>query len=102
MRLALQTDTPIVPIGVVGAEEQLPSFYNARTLARAIGALALPIVPTPLPLPVKYRIYFGEPMRFSGNPDDEDRIVRSKVDEVTSAIDDLIARGLRERRGVFH
>ena len=41
-------------------------------------------------------------MRFSGNPDDEDRIVRSKVDEVTSAIDDLIARGLRERRGVFH
>ena len=102
MRLALQTDTPIVPIGVVGAEEQLPSFYNARTLARAIGAPALPIVPTPLPLPVKYRIYFGEPMRFVGDPNDEDRIVRSKVDEVTSAIDDLIARGLRERRGVFH
>ena len=63
---------------------------------------ALPIVPNLVfPLPVKYRIYFGEPMRFTGDPDDEDRVIRDKVDQVQGAIESLLARGLRERPGIF-
>src|SRR5438270_11819565 len=30
MRLALETSTPIVPVGVVGAEEQAPAFFDWR------------------------------------------------------------------------
>ncbi|MCB9506346.1 MAG: acyltransferase family protein [Myxococcales bacterium] len=102
MRLALETDTPIVPIAVVGAEEQIPSVYNARHIGRMLGAPALPVSPTLVfPLPVKYRIYFGEPMRFSGDPDDEDRAIAAQVREVTSAIEGMIARGLAERDGLF-
>lgn len=102
MRLALETRTPIVPIGVVGAEEQLPALYNAEGLARVLGMPSLPISPTlVLPLPVKYRIYFGEPILFEGDPDDEDRAIRERVDVVTTAIRALLERGLSERTGIF-
>jgi 1-acyl-sn-glycerol-3-phosphate acyltransferase len=109
MRLALETGTPIVPVGVVGAEEQLPAIYNAEKLGRLLGSPALPVTPTfPLlglaggvPLPVKYHLYFGEPLHFEGAPDDEDRIIRAHVEVVRDAIRELLATGLQERRGIF-
>jgi 1-acyl-sn-glycerol-3-phosphate acyltransferase len=75
MRLALETNTPIVPVGIVGAEEQQPGFANLEGSARgsdfplcrsrsarrgwvcSVRAFALP---------VKYHIYFGEPLHFDG------------------------------------
>ena len=102
MRLAIRTRTPIVPIAVVGAEEQLPSFYNAESVAKALGMPALPLIPTLfVPLPVRYRIYFGEAMHFDGDPDDEDRVLQTKVDAVRHTISAMIDRGLRERPGIF-
>ena len=35
-----------------------------------------------MPLPVKYRLYFGEPMHFTGDPDDDDDILDDKVKQV--------------------
>ncbi|HEY8492516.1 MAG TPA: glycerol acyltransferase, partial [Myxococcota bacterium] len=54
-----------------------------------------------LPLPVKYRIYFGEPMHFEGSPNDEDAVIEAKVAQVREAIEALFERGLEERKGVF-
>lgn len=102
MRLALRTRTPIVPVSVVGAEEQIPAFWNARKFARLFGMPALPIGPTfMLPLPVRYRIYFHEPILFEGDPDDEDRAIRAHVDTVVRKIEEGIARGLSERPSIF-
>jgi 1-acyl-sn-glycerol-3-phosphate acyltransferase len=109
MRLALETGTPIVPVGVVGGEEQMPSIWNVRSVARFLNMPAFPITPTwpllgplgALPLPVKYRLYFGEPMTFTGDPDDEDRVIGDKVESVREAIEGLLERGLAERKGVF-
>ncbi len=109
MRLALETDTPIVPVAIVGSEEQHPSFANLEGVARMFGAPALPITATfpwlgplgLLPLPVKYRIYFGEPQRFDGEASDEDEIIDVKVDEVKAKIAGMLARGRREREGIF-
>lgn len=109
MRLALATGTPIVPVSVVGAEEQMPTIYDVKSLAKLLGMPAFPITPTwpllgplgALPLPVKYRIYFGEPLRFEGDPDEEDRVVGGHVERVREAISQMIERGLEERRGVF-
>src|SRR5258708_21952464 len=69
MRLALETNTPIVPVGVVGAEEQAPAFFDFKAGAKLLRLPALPITLTgvPLPLPVKYHLWFGPPMRFSGS-----------------------------------
>ena len=101
MRLALQTHSPIVPVAVIGGEEQLPSFHNSRTLARLFAAPAFPVGPTLLPLPVKYRLYFGEPMLFEGDFEADDRYIEPKVRSVRSTLQALIHKGLRERKHVF-
>jgi 1-acyl-sn-glycerol-3-phosphate acyltransferase len=105
MRLALQTNTPIVPVAVVGAEEQAPAI-NIKPLARLLGAPSFPVVPYPpfvpiLPLPVKYRVYFGEPMRFEGDPDDDEEVLEDQVRSVKNRIQSMIHLGLRGRKHVF-
>jgi len=109
MRLALETTTPIVPVGIVGSEEQQPGLANLSGLGRLLGMPSFPITlgfpwlgPLGmLPLPVKYRIYFGEPLRFEGDSSDEDAVVQKHVDVVKKSITDMFRRGLAERRGVF-
>jgi 1-acyl-sn-glycerol-3-phosphate acyltransferase len=109
MRLALATDTPIVPIAVIGSEEQAPGIANFESLGRLLGAPAFPITLTwpwlgPLgmiPLPVKYHIHFGEPLHFTGNANDEDEVIAEKVDEVKGSIAGMFAQGLATRRGIF-
>jgi 1-acyl-sn-glycerol-3-phosphate acyltransferase len=103
MRLALETQTPIVPIGVVGAEEQAPALMDVKPLAKLLGFPAFPITPTllPFPLPVKYHLHFGDPLTFQGRPDDEDAELEKKVKVVKNAVQQLIRGGLQERKGVF-
>lgn len=105
MRLALETNTPIVPVAVVGAEEQAPAV-NVKPLARLMRAPAFPVVPYPpfvplVPLPVKYRLYFGEPLHFEGDADDDDEILEEQVRTVKNRIQSMIYLGLRERSHVF-
>jgi 1-acyl-sn-glycerol-3-phosphate acyltransferase len=109
MRLALSTRTPIVPIAVVGSEEQAPGIANLEHLGRLLGMPAFPLTLTwpwlgPLgmvPLPVKYRIYFGEPMQFEGNPNDEDEVIAEQVDRVKEEIAGMLATGLATRPSIF-
>ena len=105
MRLALATGTPIVPVAVIGAEEQAPAI-NVKPLARLLGTPSFPIVPYPpfiplVPLPVKYRLHFGEPMTFTGDPDDDDEVMGDKVTAVKRRLESLIHVGLQERKHVF-
>ena len=68
---ALRTAVPIIPTSVVGAEEIYPLVGNIPSLARLLGIPYLPITPLfpllgPLglvPLPSKWLIEFGEPIR---------------------------------------
>ncbi len=103
MRLALEAEAPIVPVGIVGAEEQAPALANLRSLARLLAMPALPITPTPfaLPLPTRYHIHFGDPMRFTGSADDEDAVLEGKVNEVKGAVQKLLDDGVRARKHVF-
>jgi hypothetical protein len=55
----------------------------------------------PLPLPAKYRIYFGDPLVFPGQADDEDAELDKKVAMVRDTIQQMIHRGLAERKHVF-
>jgi 1-acyl-sn-glycerol-3-phosphate acyltransferase len=109
MRLALMTNTPIVPVAVVGAEEQTINLVNFAPLAKMLGMPAVPITPcTPflgplaiMPLPTKYHIYFGKPMQFSGNPNDEDVVIEDKVKRVRGTIQRMLRDGLKARKHVF-
>jgi len=109
LRLALETDTPIVPVGIVGSEEQSPGLLRSHWLGKLVGAPVAPITLTfPwlglasfLPLPVKFRLHFGEPLRFDGDANDEDAVIEKKVDVVKDAIRAGIAEGLAARKGWF-
>ena len=109
VRLALETATPIVPIGIVGSEEQSPGLANLRGLGRLIGSPAFPITATfPflglagfLPLPVKFHIHFGSPLQFEGDPNEEDSAIQERVDVVKDEIRRLIADGLAARKSWF-
>lgn len=109
MRLALQTNTPIVPVSVIGAEESIPSIYNFKGLADLLGA---PYVPIPLtlpllgplaymPLPTRFEITFGEPMVFDGDFDDEDDVIQEKVDVVRNRVQQMVDEGVARRSSIF-
>jgi 1-acyl-sn-glycerol-3-phosphate acyltransferase len=107
MRLAIETDTPIVPIAVIGGEEQYVSVANVEALAKLFRMPAFPILPQLLlpggqfPLPTKYRIYYGEPMRFRGDPDDDDAVIEEKVWLVRQTIQSMVNRGVKARKHIF-
>jgi 1-acyl-sn-glycerol-3-phosphate acyltransferase len=103
MRIAVDTQTPILPVAVIGAEEQAPALFDFKQVAKMIGFPALPITPTllPLPLPVKYHLWFGEPMRFSGGNEDDDVELERKVAAVKRSIEGLLRRGLAARSSIF-
>jgi 1-acyl-sn-glycerol-3-phosphate acyltransferase len=69
---ALLCRTPIVPVAVVGSDDQTPIFYDVKPLAKWLGLPAIPITPTfpllgplgLLPYPVKYRVVYGRPLAF--------------------------------------
>jgi len=109
MRIALATGTPIIPVGIVGHEESIPSVAKLASLSKLLG---IPYVYVPaslpflgplalLPMPTKFYIQIGEPMFFEGSPDATEREVALKVEEVKDAIRGLIDRGLEKRRGIF-
>jgi 1-acyl-sn-glycerol-3-phosphate acyltransferase len=109
MRLALQTDTPIVPVSVVGSEESIISLHDARGLAKLFGMPYFPISPllpllgplAYLPLPTRFHITFGEPMRFIGAFDDEDAAIDEKVAVVQGTVQRMVDESRRARRSVF-
>jgi 1-acyl-sn-glycerol-3-phosphate acyltransferase len=106
MRLALETKAPIVPIAVIGGEEQYPAVADLKPLAKLLHMPAFPLLPQLLvgmllPLPTRYRIYFGRPMSFQGDPDEDDLDVGVRVNKVRSEIQRMIDNGLAERESVF-
>jgi 1-acyl-sn-glycerol-3-phosphate acyltransferase len=110
MRLALETGAAIVPVGIVGAEEQQPGLANLEGFGKKLGLPSFPITVTapwfgPLgmafALPVKYHIHFGEPLSFDGRADDEDGAIEGRVEVVKEAIAGLLEEGLASRNGIF-
>jgi len=101
-------DTPIVPIAVTGAEEQYVSLGNLDGVAKLFRVPSVPLIPQlllpggQLPLPVKYKIVFGDPLRFEGDhDDDDDAAIGEKVAVVRSAIERMLEDGLKRRRSIF-
>ena len=103
--LAIRNSTPILPVGIIGAEEQLPSVFASRRLGKMFGIEAVPIPIVPLPLPVRYRIFYGDLITEHLNRDsseaDDPKVVEALAHKVQHAVDALLQEGLRERTGIF-
>lgn len=99
MHLAMQHDTPIVPIGVVGCEETMPSLANVEPVAKALGLPYFPLA-FPVPLPARVILNFGEPMHFDNDVHSE-AAVTERTEMVKARIRELIEAGLDARSSVF-
>ncbi|HEY8210488.1 MAG TPA: lysophospholipid acyltransferase family protein [Myxococcaceae bacterium] len=99
-KLAVRSGLPIVPVAIIGAEEAWPLLAKLPT--RFLGLPYWPI--TPPPLPVKWTIRFGEPLKpaSSGAGSAEDPgVVQPLVDGTRGAIEGMLRALLDERRSVF-
>jgi 1-acyl-sn-glycerol-3-phosphate acyltransferase len=104
---ALRTGTQIIPASIVGAEETYPLIGNIRPLARLLGTPYFPVTPLfpwlgPLgmvPLPSKWLIEFGEPIKTECRADEADdpMAVFNLADQVRETIQQTLYR-LLERR----
>jgi 1-acyl-sn-glycerol-3-phosphate acyltransferase len=109
---ALNTQAPIIPVSVVGAEETSVTLAKVPIWPGASGVPYLPITLTfPwlgllgfLPLPTKWYIDFGEPIPTDGyelgagqNP----ILVSQLSDLVRNRIQDMICSRLAQRRSIF-
>ena len=104
MRLALQTGAPIVPVALVGAEEQAPAIANFVSLAKLFGAPALPLILpqiVPLPLPTKYHIQIGKPLYFEGDGTEDNDIIAKYVQQTKDVIQQMLNEGVTKRKSVF-
>ena len=99
VHLAMAHNTPIVPVGVVGCEETMPSIANIAPLAKLLG---IPYAPVAFPVPLPARVYlnFGEPIMFDGPVGDEEEVT-ARVEQVKERIRDLIDAGLKQRTTVY-
>jgi 1-acyl-sn-glycerol-3-phosphate acyltransferase len=104
MRLSMETKAPIVPVAVIGSEEQAPTLRNLSQLANLFGWPAFPITAAPLngliPWPVRYRIYFGAPMVFDGDYHNSHH-VQHNVTLVRKSLRELLSAGLQQRKHIF-
>jgi 1-acyl-sn-glycerol-3-phosphate acyltransferase len=100
-RAALAANVPVIPAAIVGPDDQAPILYDVEPLARRLGLPVFPITPTfpwlgplgLLPLPVPYRIAYGEPidLRTICTGDDEGA-VEHQAAEVRLRIQRLLDR----------
>lgn len=109
---AMRTGVPIIPCSVVGAEEIYPLVGNIPSLARLLGVPYIPITPLfpllgPLglvPLPSKWLIEFGEPIRtdsYDEGAADDPMLVFNVTDQVRETIQQTLYTLLMQRRSVF-
>jgi len=101
MRLALATNTPIVPFAFLGGGDAIPTIANLEKLGKLLGVPYIPVTPYLVPLPRRadLDILYGAPLSFNGRGDEEDSAVFEHVETVRSAISTLIQQGEDVRRG---
>ncbi len=113
IRLALRTQSPIIAVAIVGAEETNLTLARSSRLARLFGVPYFPISPTfpwlgPLgfiPLPTRWSIEFGESLPTNlYDPDaaDDPLLVSELSDQVRNLIRQMISTRLVQRRSIFY
>ncbi len=104
IKLALQTHSPVIPVAVIGAEEQAPSFANFSKLGNLLGTPGFPLIfpqILPIPLPVRYRIYIGKPLRFKQEALRDEYLVAAYAEQVQCKIQSMVNHGLKVRKHIF-
>lgn len=107
---SLRHRVPIIPVAVVGADDQAPVLWDLQPLAKLLGLPFFPITPTfplfgllgLLPYPVRYEIAYGEPFRFYEEfpPEalEDPHSVRYMTERVRRRIQEMVDQRVLDRR----
>jgi 1-acyl-sn-glycerol-3-phosphate acyltransferase len=112
IKLALRTNSPIIPVAVVGAEEIHPMLARLDFLARTLKLPYIPVTPTfpllgplgAIPLPSKWLIQFGRPISLAQyTPEDADDALKimQLAEKVRSTIQQMVNELLKKRKTAF-
>jgi 1-acyl-sn-glycerol-3-phosphate acyltransferase len=112
VEIALRAGAPIIPVAIVGSEEIYPKIGESGLMARATGAPYFPITPTfpllgplgTIPLPSKWRIEFGEPIRtdtFGADAADDRTLVFELSERVREEVQRMVYENLVRRGSAF-
>lgn len=113
VKLCLQTDSPAIPVAIVGSEEAHPLLANLESLAKFFGLPYFPLTPLfpwlgPLglaPLPSKWTILIGEPIYINqfGPEAAGDRVAVNRLsNQLKNHIQKMIDMEIGSRRSRWH
>jgi 1-acyl-sn-glycerol-3-phosphate acyltransferase len=85
---------PVIPVAIIGPDDQAPILYDVKTIARWLRLPAFPITPTfpwlgplgLLPYPVRYRIVYGEPLALFEQAPREAASDRARMNEMAARV----------------
>jgi 1-acyl-sn-glycerol-3-phosphate acyltransferase len=107
LRVAIETGTPIVPIGVIGVDEVHPvvTRFPWPGLATFLGVPAIPVTPIVLPLPTKWTLFVGDPLDVAARYDtaaaNDPAVIRALALRVRERLQGVVSDGLGRRRSIF-
>jgi 1-acyl-sn-glycerol-3-phosphate acyltransferase len=103
IKIALRTRTPIVPVAIVGAEEVHFCIGDIPQVAQYLQVPFFPLIASPLPLPARIYIRFGEAIRLPAPPEaaGQQAVVDRLNAQVRTTLQALIDDTLRRRRGIY-
>jgi 1-acyl-sn-glycerol-3-phosphate acyltransferase len=102
VRMAIKTESPIVPCMIIGAEETHINLRQFQT-TKFLRGLVLPLPLNLIPLPSKWKIKFFKPIYLPYKPSaiDDSDLMREIADDIREKVQDEIRRELRRRNDVF-
>lgn len=91
---AVRLRVPVIPVAIVGPDDQAPILYDVKAIARFLRLPAFPITPTfpwlgplgLLPYPVRYRLVYGEPLALHEQAPPEAAADRARMDEMAARV----------------
>lgn len=102
VRMAIKSESPIVPCMIIGAEETHINLRQFQT-TKFLRGLVLPLPLNLIPLPSKWKIKFFKPIYLPYKPSaiDDSELMREIAEDIREKIQDEIRRELRRRTDVF-
>lgn len=102
VRMALQTQSPIIPTLVVGAEETHINLARLK-LNSWVKGLVIPIPINLIPLPAKWKIVFLPPIYLPYNPEAaaDDELVHELTNDIREKMQRQLSKLVSERKNIF-
>lgn len=102
VRMAIQTQSPIIPTLILGAEETHINLSQLK-LSKYLRGAVLPLPLNIIPLPVKWKIKFLNPIYLPYKPsaiDDRD-LVHEVASEIQEKMQDALSEEVQKRENIF-